>query len=233
MKPQAWIGWPSTPLRRGPDRPALDLQGTILNVAPVSTKYLSFVKATVRKMRPAFAGKCKAVAVACAEFAAELVRFRRHFSFPTRNMVKCTSMLCCHRNCELAHEIARVLEIIEVGARRRMTFGMGVAVPFVIISTSRSWASTALSRGGCDCGVVAALGVSQGIRGSNHGNGCLVVSSTYSTASRMVGGRRIRNIERKKSLSGGGARGRCCLSFPVRMLGLRHCISMGSRSNSK
>jgi hypothetical protein len=32
-KPQEGIGWPSAPLSRGPDGPALDLQGTKLNVA--------------------------------------------------------------------------------------------------------------------------------------------------------------------------------------------------------
>jgi hypothetical protein len=75
-KPQEGIGWPSAPLRRGPDGPALDVEGTILNIAPVSTKYLSFVNLSVRKTRPAFAGKCMAVAVACAEFAAKPVRVR-------------------------------------------------------------------------------------------------------------------------------------------------------------
>ncbi len=76
------------PLRRGPDGSALDGQGTILNVAPVSTKYLSLVNSSVRKMRPAFAGKCMAVAVACAEFDGEPVEVRQRFSFPTRSMGK-------------------------------------------------------------------------------------------------------------------------------------------------
>jgi hypothetical protein len=49
---------------------ALDVQVTILNVAPVSTKYLLFVNSSIRKMRPAFAGKCMAVAVACVDSAA-------------------------------------------------------------------------------------------------------------------------------------------------------------------
>ncbi len=34
------IGCPSAPFRRGPDRASLDMHGTILNVAPVSTIYL-------------------------------------------------------------------------------------------------------------------------------------------------------------------------------------------------
>jgi hypothetical protein len=55
-------------LRRGPDGLVFLKQGTVLSVAPVSTKYLSFVNFSVKKlkkMRPASAGKCVAVAVAC------------------------------------------------------------------------------------------------------------------------------------------------------------------------
>ena len=88
-------GWPSAPLSRGPDGPTVDIQGTVLNVAPVSTKYLSFVNSFVRKMRPAFAGKCMAVAVACVEFATKQVRVWRHFSFPNRSRGKCTCVLWC------------------------------------------------------------------------------------------------------------------------------------------
>jgi hypothetical protein len=43
MKPQEGIGYPSAPLRRGPDGLEFRLQGTMLKVAPVSTKYLSLV----------------------------------------------------------------------------------------------------------------------------------------------------------------------------------------------
>ncbi len=46
----------SAPYRREPDGLALDVQGTILNVAPVSTEYLSLVISSVRKST-AFAGK--------------------------------------------------------------------------------------------------------------------------------------------------------------------------------
>jgi hypothetical protein len=73
----------------------LDVKGTILNIAPVSTKYLSFVNWSVRKMRPPFAGKCMAVSVACVEFAAKPVRVRRHFSFQKRSWGKWTCVLCC------------------------------------------------------------------------------------------------------------------------------------------
>ncbi len=49
MKPLEGIGCPSVPLRRGPDGLEFWLQGTILKVAPVSTKYLSLVSLSVRK----------------------------------------------------------------------------------------------------------------------------------------------------------------------------------------
>jgi hypothetical protein len=62
-------GCPSASLRRGPDGLEFWLQGTMLRVAPVSTKYLSFVNSSVRKINPAFAGKCIAVAVACVGLA--------------------------------------------------------------------------------------------------------------------------------------------------------------------
>ncbi len=41
------------------------------------------------------------------------------------------------------------------------------------------------------------------------------------TVSLIDGGRRIKNIARKRSLSGGTPGGRCCLSFPMRTLGFR------------
>jgi hypothetical protein len=77
-------------LRRGPDELDFAVQGTMLKVAPVSTKYLSLVSSSVRKISLAFAGKCIAVAVACVDIAAELVRVHRLFSFPIRYRVKYT-----------------------------------------------------------------------------------------------------------------------------------------------
>jgi hypothetical protein len=43
------MGWPSAPLRRGPDELEFWLQGTMLKVAPVSTKYLSLVNSRSKK----------------------------------------------------------------------------------------------------------------------------------------------------------------------------------------
>jgi hypothetical protein len=42
MKPQEGMGKPFVPLSRGRDGLLSDLVGTMLNVAPVSTKYLSY-----------------------------------------------------------------------------------------------------------------------------------------------------------------------------------------------
>jgi hypothetical protein len=62
---------PICPFEKGPDGLEFWLQGTMLKVAPVSTKYLSFVNSSVKKINPALAGKCIAVAVACVAMAAE------------------------------------------------------------------------------------------------------------------------------------------------------------------
>jgi hypothetical protein len=79
-KLQEGMGCPSAPLRRGPDGLEFWLQGTRLKVAPVSTKYLSFVKSSVKKIRPAIPGKCIAVAVACVGKAAKpLVQWQISF----------------------------------------------------------------------------------------------------------------------------------------------------------
>jgi hypothetical protein len=45
------MGCPSAPLRRGLDGPELLLQGTMLRVATVSTKYLSLVNLSVGDSR--------------------------------------------------------------------------------------------------------------------------------------------------------------------------------------
>ncbi len=101
MKPQERIGCPSAPLSRGPDGLEFLLQGTMLKVAPVSTKYLSFVSSSVRKMSPALAGKCIAVTMACAGLAAELKMVRRQTSFMTKHRVKNTCEPYWRSNCEI------------------------------------------------------------------------------------------------------------------------------------
>jgi hypothetical protein len=79
---------------------------------------------------------------------------------------------------KLTHVIVRVWKE-KIRAGGRMTFGTGIAIPFVVLPpASRNWDSAMLSCGGCDCGVMAASSIPQGIRGSNHSHGCLLVSST-------------------------------------------------------
>ncbi len=52
--------------------------------------------------------------------------------------------------------IVRVLKRMKIGAGRGATFGAGVAAPFVAsLPIVGSRAPTTLSRGGCDCRVVA------------------------------------------------------------------------------
>ncbi len=84
------MGCPSAPLRMGPDGLEFWLQGTMLKIVPVSTKYLSFVNSSVKKIKPALAGKCIAVAVACVGKAAEPKAVRRQISFPTKNRAERT-----------------------------------------------------------------------------------------------------------------------------------------------
>jgi hypothetical protein len=69
------------------------MQGILLKVARVSTKNLSLVNSSVRKISPALTGKCIAVAVACAGMAAEPKKVRRYFSFPRKYRVQYTCVL--------------------------------------------------------------------------------------------------------------------------------------------
>jgi hypothetical protein len=101
MKSQVVIGCPSAPLRRGPNGLEFWLKGTMLKVAPVSTKYLSFVSSSLRKMSPASAGKCIAVAVACAGLAAEPKMVWRQTSFSTKDRVEHTCEHCWCNNYEI------------------------------------------------------------------------------------------------------------------------------------
>jgi hypothetical protein len=101
MKPQEGIGCPSAPLRRGPDGLGFLLQGTMLNVAAVSTKYLSFVNSSVKKIRPALAGKCIAVAVACVSGCRTESGSAANYSFPNKHRAECTCEPYGHSSCEI------------------------------------------------------------------------------------------------------------------------------------
>jgi hypothetical protein len=149
---------PSAPLSKAPDGLEFWLQGTLLKVAPVSTKYLSFVSSSVRKISPALAGKCIAMAVACAGLAAEPKMVRRQISFPTKHRVEHTCEPYCVVIVKFAHAIARYLKGMKIWAGA--TFGAGVTAPFVAsppIVGSR--APTLLSCGGRDRRIVAASSI--------------------------------------------------------------------------
>jgi hypothetical protein len=57
----------------------------MLKVDPVSTKYMSFVILSVKKIKTALAGKCIAIVVACVGKAAEPKEVWQQISFLTKN----------------------------------------------------------------------------------------------------------------------------------------------------
>jgi hypothetical protein len=58
------------------------------------------------------------------------------------------------------HAIAPVLKREKIRAGRRMTFGRGFAITFVVLlPANKSWASTVLGRGGRDHGIMAASNI--------------------------------------------------------------------------
>ncbi len=180
MKPQEGMVCPSAPLSKGPDGLEFCLQGTMLKVAPVSTKYLSFVSSSVSKISPALAGKRIAVAVACAGLAAKPKVVRRQTSFPTKHKVEHTCEPYWRSNCEICTRHCPVLKGMKIWAGEGATFGAGVTAPFVASPpVVGSRAPTSLSRGGRDHRVVAASSIPQGIRGLHHGRGCRVIASSY------------------------------------------------------
>ncbi len=104
------------------------------------------------------------MAVACAGMAAEPKGVWLQFSFLTRHRVKFTNA------------IARVLKRVKVRVERGVTYGAGIAALFVAsLPIIRSRAPTALSCGGCDHRVVAALSIPLGFRSLHHGCRRLVV----------------------------------------------------------
>ncbi len=148
------------------------------------------------------------MAVACVEFAAQLVRVWQRFSFPTRIRENCTCVLCCPESYETC-----TCHYPGFEKRRNKTFGRGVAGPFVILlPASRSWASAVLGHGGGNRGAVAASSIPQGIRGSNHSHGCLVVSGAY----HLPHGRRQANQKhcKEKVIVRADIMGKVLLGFP-------------------
>lgn len=118
MKPQEGVSRPLAPLRRGPDSLLLDLQGTMLNVALVSTKYLSLVDSLVRKVNQASVGKCMVVAMVCAAVVAKLTGAQWLASFPTRSKGQ-GNVWPSVQFVLPAHAIPRVFELLKGGGGRR------------------------------------------------------------------------------------------------------------------
>ncbi len=93
----------------------------------------------------------------------------------------------------LAHAITWIVKTVEILGERRVTFGPGTSVLLVAsLSPSCSRALAVLSRGSRNQGVVAAASTPQGVRGSNHCCGCLMVTRTYRLPYLM------RNMDRKR-----------------------------------
>jgi hypothetical protein len=81
---------------------------------------------------------------------------------------------------KFTHAIAMVLKGIQIWVVRGATFGVGVTAPFVSsLPVARSRAPTLLCRGGCDCRVVPASSIPQGVCSLPHGCSCLVGASSY------------------------------------------------------
>ncbi len=133
---------------------------------------------------------------------------------------------------KFAHAIARVLEWMKIWTGRGWLLGQ--ALPLLL-----SPLFSLLGAGLLLCCVEAAATVGSWPPWVSHrASAAFTMAAAVPWApapnvSLMDGGSRIRNIERKRSLSGDIPGGRCCLSFPMRTLGLRPCISMGRQSNSK
>ncbi len=191
--------------------------------------YMSPIWRFVRKMSPALAGKCIAVTVACAGLAAETKMVRRQTSFLTKHRVEHTCEPYWHSNCEShcqGSEINGNLggrgQLLERPLPPRLSplvplLGAGLLHRWVVAAeTVGSWPPQESHRASTAFTMAAA-----------------VMWLPAPTVSRMEGGRRTRNMAKKRSLSRETPGGRCCFSFPMRMLGLRPCISMRRRNSSK
>jgi hypothetical protein len=127
MNPQEGIGCLSASLRRGPDGQEFWLQGTMLKVASVSTKCLSLVSLSVRKIHPALAGKCIAVAVACVGMATEPKGVWWLVSFSTKHRMKHSCEPCGRNNCEIYRCHWQGFEMNKNQGGKGATFRAGVA----------------------------------------------------------------------------------------------------------
>jgi hypothetical protein len=213
MKSQEGISCPSAPLRRGPDGLEFWLQGTMLKVAPVSTKYLSLVSSSVRKISPALAGNCIAVAVACVGLAAEPTVVWRQAVFQPSTGWSTPVSLVGIIIMKFTHAIARVLKGLKVRVGRGATFG-------ACVTTRLSHLFLLLGAGLLLRRVMAAATVVLWPpRASHRTSAAFTMAAAVMwlpapTVSRMDGDRRTRNIVRKRSLSGETKGGDVVLASP-------------------
>ncbi len=202
------MGWPSAPLSRGPDGLEFWLQGTMLKVAPVSTKYLSLVNLSVKKIKPAFAGKCIAMAVACVGKAAEPKEVRWQLVFWPRTgrnaLVSPIGIVIV----KFTHAIARILKWMKIWGGRGLTFGAG-------ITTLLSLLFLLLGAGLLLCCVEAAVTAGSWPPQASHRASAAftmaaaVLWAPAPTVSLIDDGRWIKSIARKRSLSVDTPGGRC------------------------
>ncbi len=98
----------------------------------------------------------------------------RQASFPTKHRVERTCEPYWGSNCEIYTHHCQGFEPHKSLGGKGATFGTGITAPFVAsLPGARSRAPTALCRGGCDCLVVAALSIPQGVCS------CLMGASSY------------------------------------------------------
>ncbi len=179
-----------------------------------------------------FAEKYMTVAVACVDSAAELVRVRQRFSFLNTSRGKSLVNFVAVKVVKLTHAIVRILE------RKKLEPEGGRLLEQALLFLLSLFLLLA-GAGLLLCWVMAAATVgSWPPRASHKASTALTIATAVFwflalTASSMEGDSRIKNIAKKRSLSGLTLFERCCLSFPMRTLGLRPCISMGSRSSYK
>ncbi len=197
-EPPRGVLLPICPLQRGPDGLEFRLQGTMLKVAPVSTKYLSLVSSSMRKISPALAGKCIAVTVACVGSAANRKWFSGKLIFRPSTRFSTPMSLVGVVIMKFALAIARVLEGIEIwagGGGGNFWRGHNHSVYRLssrcweqgsyFAESWQAWPPWVSHRASVAFTMAAA-----------------VMWLPAPTVSRMDGGRRTRNMARKRSLSG-------------------------------
>jgi hypothetical protein len=137
------------------------------------------VNSSVKNIKPAFAGKCIAVAVACVEKAAEPKQVRRQISFPTKNRVECTCQPYWRSSCEIYTCHCQGSEKNENLSGKWAAFGVGVTASFVAsLPTAGSGDPASLCRGSCNVGS-RPLSIPEGVRSCHHGCGRFMGASSY------------------------------------------------------